>query len=75
MLREGLLRFNNVILLTWTAHKTCIAGCDFECYKRISLLSLDTNWFLDDIVKCPSNNGDRNIMFFLLSILFLNRDP
>ena len=51
MLREGLLRCNNATLLTWMALKTCLAGYDFECYKRIWFLSLDTNWFLDEMVK------------------------
>ena len=43
MLRDELLRFNNVAaLLTWTS-LTYLAGCDFKCHKRIWLLSLDTN--------------------------------
>jgi membrane-associated PAP2 superfamily phosphatase len=32
--------------------RTCIALCDFKCYKRLWLIpSLDTNWFLNWIVK------------------------
>jgi hypothetical protein len=49
---KGLLGYNNAALLTWTVLKTCFAGYDFECNKRLRLPSLDTNWFLDEMVKC-----------------------
>jgi hypothetical protein len=53
MLREGLLRLNiAATLLTWTALKY-LAECDFECYKRIWLPSLNTNWFSDEMVNDP----------------------
>ncbi len=46
-----LLAYNNTALLIWMILKTCIAMCDFECHKRFWLSSLDTNLFLDEMVK------------------------
>jgi hypothetical protein len=34
-LREGVLGCNHAALLTWTAFKTCLVGCDFECHKSL----------------------------------------
>jgi hypothetical protein len=48
---EGLLGCNDAALLTWAVLKTCFAGYDFECNKKLRIPSLDTNWFLDEMVK------------------------
>ena len=47
------LRFNNVTVLFILMTLRYLMECDFECHKRIWLFLLDTNWFLDEIVKCP----------------------
>jgi hypothetical protein len=46
-----MLGCNSAALLMWTTLRKCLARCDFECHKRLSLSSLNTNWFSDEMVK------------------------
>lgn len=61
-------------LFTWMALRTCLAGCDFECLKRLWLPSLYTNWFSDEIIKSSiqqSNFALRTLKLSFLSSIIL----
>jgi hypothetical protein len=53
--RFYLLERNSVALFTWMVLRTCLAGCDFECHKKLWLPSLNINWFSNEMVKVRSN--------------------
>ena len=53
---------NSIVMSTWTILITCSGGVRFEYYKRLWLLSLDNDWFSDEIVKSLILRMDKEVV-------------